>query len=84
LEWKGILNSAGKTMVSAAIMGVIVWAASRVLIPAEGGTFSGLLTGVVGCLIIGLVVFGVCCYLIKSPELIRGFAEARTLLKNAD
>jgi putative peptidoglycan lipid II flippase len=82
LEWKGILNSAGRTMVSAVIMGVVVWAAARVLIPAEGGKFSGLLTGLAGCLIIGLVVFGVCCYLIKSPELESGFAEARTQFKN--
>ena len=82
LEWKGILNSAGRTMVSAVIMGVVVWVAARVLIPIEGDTFSGLLAGVVSCLIIGLIVFGVFCYLIKSPELIRGFVEARTLFKN--
>ena len=69
-------------MVSAAIMGAVVWAAARALIPGDGGEFSGLLAGVIGCLVIGLVVFGVCCYLIKSPELLSGIAEARTRLKN--
>ena len=81
LEWKGILNSVARTMVSAVIMGFVVWAAAAVLIPPEGGKFGELLTGLVGCLIIGLVVFGICCYLIKSPELESGFAEARTQLK---
>ncbi len=82
LEWKGILNSVARTMVSAVIMGFVVWAATAVLIPSEGGKFGGLLTGLAGCLIIGLVVFGVCCYLIKSPELESGLAEVRTQLKN--
>lgn len=84
LAWRGILNSAGKTMVSAAMMGAVVWAAARVLIPAEGGEFSGLLAGLAGCLMIGLMVFGVCCYLIKSPEFVRGVVEARTRLRNVD
>jgi putative peptidoglycan lipid II flippase len=80
--WRGILGSAAKTMVSAAIMGGVVWAAARVLIPVEGINFSGLLAGLAGCLTIGVIVFGVCCYLIKSPEFISGIIEARTRLKN--
>jgi putative peptidoglycan lipid II flippase len=84
LEWKGILNSASRTMVSAAIMGAVVWVAARVLISVEGIAFSGRLAGLAACLIIGLIVFGVCCYLIKSPEFISGVVEARARLKNLD
>jgi putative peptidoglycan lipid II flippase len=84
MEWRGILNSVGRTMVSAAIMGAVVWAAARVLIPDQGSRFSELLAGLMGCLIIGVIVFGVCCYFIKSPELINGFVEARTHFKNVN
>jgi uncharacterized membrane protein len=64
-------------MVSAAIMGAVVWAAARVLIPVEGIEFSGRLAGLVGCLIIGLIVYGICCYLIKSPEFVSGVVKAK-------
>jgi len=84
LEWRGILNSVSRTVVSAAIMGAVVWVAARVFIPVEGSKFSELLAGLIGCLIIGVIVFGVCCYLIKSPEFVRGIVEARTRLKNVD
>jgi putative peptidoglycan lipid II flippase len=84
LGWRSILNSASRTMVSAAIMGAVVWAAARVLIPVEGSKFSELLAGLIGCLIIGVIVFAACCYLIKSPEFVRGIVEARTHFKNMD
>jgi putative peptidoglycan lipid II flippase len=84
LGWGPILNSIARTMVSAAMMGAVVWTAARLLIPVEGIEFSRLLAGLAGCLIIGLTVFGVCCYLIKSPEFISGIVEARTRLKNVD
>ena len=77
LEWRGILDSAARTMVCAAIMGAVVWAAARVLIPVEGGNFSGLLAGLAGCLFIGLIVFGLCCYLLKSPEFVSAIVEAK-------
>ena len=82
LEWRGILNSAGRTMVGAVIMGAVVWAVARALIPIEAIAFSRLLAGLVGCLTVGVVVFGICCYLLRSPELISGIVEARIRLKN--
>jgi putative peptidoglycan lipid II flippase len=79
MGWRGILNSAGKTMASAAIMGAAVWAAARVLIPVQGGNFSGRLAGLLGCMIIGLIVFGACCYLIKSPEFVGGIIKGKII-----
>jgi hypothetical protein len=64
------------------IMGAVVWAVARALIPVEAIAFSRLLAGLVGCLIVGVVVFGICCYLVRSPEFISGIVEVRTRLKN--
>jgi putative peptidoglycan lipid II flippase len=80
LEWKGILDSAGRTMASAAIMGAAVWVAARVLIPVQAVNFSGLLAGLLGCVMIGLIVFGACCYLIKSPEFVAGIVKGKIII----
>ena len=68
LGWRRIAQSAVTSLGSAAIMGTVVWAIAQRLIPAEGGTFAEQVLGVVGCVIIGLIVFGTCSYIFKSPE----------------
>ena len=70
-------NLPAKTLGSAAIMGTVVWAVARLLIPTEGGTFSELLAGLVVCVMIGLIVFGACAYIIKSPEFASAVAEVK-------
>jgi peptidoglycan biosynthesis protein MviN/MurJ (putative lipid II flippase) len=77
LGWRRIAQSACKTLGSAAIMGAVVWIVARFLITTERGTFTGQLAGVVVCVAIGLIVFGVCSYLIKSPEFANVVAEVK-------
>jgi putative peptidoglycan lipid II flippase len=68
LGWRRIAQSAVTSLGSAAIMGTVVWAVAQRLIPTEGGTFTQRVVGVVVCVIIGLIVFGTCSYIFKSPE----------------
>ena len=77
LGWRRIAQSACKTLGSAAFMGTVVWAVARRFIPTEGGTFTELVTGLVACVMIGLIVFGVCSYIIKSPEFTNVVAEVK-------
>jgi len=77
LGWTRIAQSAAKTLGSAAIMGAVVWAVARLLIPTEGGALSERVVALLVCMIIGLVVFGVCSYIIKSPEFASAVAEVK-------
>ena len=77
LGWRGILQSAGRTLFSAGIMGVFVWVAANLLILPQGGTVMEQLLGLIGSIFAGLVVFGVCSFLIKSPELKSVVAEVK-------
>jgi hypothetical protein len=61
-------------------MGAAVWVAARVLIPVQAVNFSGLLAGLLGCVMIGLIVFGACCYLIKSPEFVAGIVKGKIII----
>jgi putative peptidoglycan lipid II flippase len=77
LGWRGIAQSALKTLGSAVVMGATVWVAAKVLIPAQGAPFMALLAGVMACVAAGLVVFGGCSYGIKSPEMDHMLAEIK-------
>lgn len=77
LGWRGIAQSALKTLGSAAVMGAAVWVAARVLIPADGAAFITLLAGLLACVVAGLAVFGICSYGIKSPEFASMLAEIK-------
>jgi putative peptidoglycan lipid II flippase len=68
LGWRRIAQSACKTMGNAAIMGVVVWTAARFFIERQGAAFSGRIAAVAVCVMIGLIVFGVCSFLSRSPE----------------
>ncbi len=77
LGWRGILQSAGRTFFSAGIMGIFVWVAANLLILPQGGTVMEQLLGLIGSIFAGLAVFGICSFLIKSPELQSVVAEVK-------
>ena len=77
LGWRSIMRSAYRTLLSAGFMGVVVWGAVFVFIPPEGGEVMELLLGLIGCILTGLIIFGTCSYLIKSPELLNVVAEVK-------
>jgi ribosomal protein S9 len=56
---------------------VVVWAVARLLIETEGGGFTGQLAAIAVCVMIGLVVFGVCSYFTRSPEFANVVAEIK-------
>jgi len=82
LDWKNIVQSAGKAFLSSLVMGMVVWAAARTLIPPGSRTFSGLLAGVVACIGIGLGIYGVTSFVLKSRELRRVLTEAGRGIRN--
>jgi putative peptidoglycan lipid II flippase len=77
LGWRSIARSAGKTLLSSAGMGVAVWQAAGVMIPLEAGTPAGLLEGIAVCIAVGIGVYGVISYFLKSQVLNHVLAEAR-------
>ncbi|MGD8882555.1 MAG: lipid II flippase MurJ, partial [Desulfobacterales bacterium] len=77
LGWRSIIQSACKTLLSAGLMGIAVWGAVFVFIPPEGGAVLDLLLGLIGSILTGLIIFGTCSYLIKSPELLSVIAEVK-------
>jgi putative peptidoglycan lipid II flippase len=77
LGWRSILRSAYRTLLNAGFMGVVVWGTVFVFIPPEGGAVMELLLGLIGCIFTGLIVYGTCSYLMKSPELLSVVAEVK-------
>jgi len=69
LELKSIKESICKTLVSSVIMGAVVWTVSVYMIRLDNGTFSSLLFGLIGSIIIGFLFYGAFSFLIKSPEI---------------
>ena len=69
LGWKGIIRSFGRTLVCSTVMGAAVWAGGLRIIPAHNPALPGLLVGVIGCITIGLCVYGGASFVLKSPEL---------------
>jgi putative peptidoglycan lipid II flippase len=77
LGWRSIMQSAYRTLLSAGCMGVVVWGAAFVFIPPEGAAGMRLILGLTGSILTGLIIFGTCSYLIKSPELLNIVAEVK-------
>jgi putative peptidoglycan lipid II flippase len=82
LGWENIARSAAKAFFSSLVMGIVVWASARTLIPPESGTFSGLLIGVVASIGIGLCTYGVTSFVFKSQELSTVLREAGKAIHN--
>jgi putative peptidoglycan lipid II flippase len=68
LGWKNIAGSALRALLSAVAMGIVVRAALEFLVPPVSGPFAGLLAGVCASVAIGLCVYALISYFIKSPE----------------
>jgi putative peptidoglycan lipid II flippase len=77
LGWRSIMRSAYRTLLNAGFMGIVVWGAVFVFIPPEGAAVMELLLGLIGCILTGLIVYGTCSYLMKSPELLSVVAEVK-------
>jgi len=76
LGWRDIARSAVQAFFSSLVMGIVVWASARTLIPSESATFSGLLIGLVASIGIGLCTYGVTSFVFKSQELSTVLREA--------
>lgn len=69
LDWRNISASACKTLISSVIMGVGVGFTGMHLIPGGQGSSVGLLFGLTGSIFSGLILYGCCSRILKSPEL---------------
>jgi len=77
LGWRSIALSACRTLLSSVAMGLAVWATSRVTLALQNGTLSGMLAGVAASIAVGLCIFGIISYVIKSQEFNFVLAEIR-------
>jgi len=68
LGWKGIAVSVGKTVFCSVFMGGIVWAMARLVIPSMDTTLSSLFFSLFGCIVTGIIVYGVLSLVVKIPE----------------
>jgi putative peptidoglycan lipid II flippase len=68
LGWRKISRSAARAFLTSMAMGCVVWAASRLLIPPTIDSFGQHLAGVAMSVSIGIGVYALISYLIKSPE----------------
>lgn len=66
---KGITASICKTAICSLVMGAMVWAVARFIIPSEGATLAGLFFGLMGSIFSGIVLYGFLSFFLKSPEL---------------
>jgi len=69
LGWRDIARSAAKALVSSLVMGLGVWAAAEVLIPPESRTIAGLMIGVSAGVGIGIGLYAITSFILKSREL---------------
>ena len=77
LGWRSILQSAGRTFFSAGVMGIFVWGTARLWLLPDDGAVMELLLGLMGSILAGLIVFGICSFWVKSPELFSVLAEMK-------
>jgi putative peptidoglycan lipid II flippase len=77
LGWISIAQSACKTLLSSVGMGLAVWGIAGTVVPTANRTMAGLLGGLAASIVIGLCIYGVLSYLVKSQELKSILTEAR-------
>jgi putative peptidoglycan lipid II flippase len=80
--WKNIVQSTGKVIFCSLVMGIGVWASAWILIPLESRTFYGLLIGVIASIAIGLCIYGIASFVVKSQELSSFLTEAGRGIRN--
>jgi putative peptidoglycan lipid II flippase len=70
LGWRPMALSAGRSLLCALIMGVVVhWTARSMLPFPETAALSRLLIGLLVCIMVGVALFGVVAFLLRLPEL---------------
>jgi putative peptidoglycan lipid II flippase len=69
LGLRSIAESACKSVLCAAIMGIIIKIVSIFMIPSADGSLHRLFLGLMGTIITGFFLYGFFSFLIKSPEL---------------
>ncbi|MBT8364950.1 MAG: murein biosynthesis integral membrane protein MurJ, partial [Deltaproteobacteria bacterium] len=77
LGWISIAQSACKTVLSSVGMGLAVWGTAGTVVPTANRTTAGLLGGLTASIVIGLCIYGVLSYLVKSQELKSILTEVR-------
>jgi len=70
LGWRGILTSVGKTLAASAIMGVAVWSAASVFLPGSTPALARLLSGLIACVALGILLYGISSILFRSQEIL--------------
>ena len=76
LGWKSLAMSVCRSMLCSVIMGVAVSIVAFLMFPDKNLTLPGLIAGVTGSIAVGICIYGVTSYLLKSPELNRVLVEA--------
>lgn len=77
LGWRNIARSAVKASAGSLVMGIGVRASADVLIPLENVTFSGLILGVAASVGLGIVIYGITSFVLRSRELNTVLAEIK-------
>ena len=77
LGWKNMAMSVCRSLLCSVVMGLAVRLAALFMIPDKNSALPGLLGGVAGSIAVGLCIYGVGSYMLKSPELKRVLVEAR-------
>lgn len=68
LKWVPVLKSIIKSLCCAVVMGVVVMATARLMLPAGGATFHQLFMGVILSVVLGVGTYTACAFLVKCPE----------------
>ena len=69
LKLSGIAESVCKNVICSVIMGIAVWTVALHIIPTGTESLLGLLTGLVGSILTGLVIYGIFSMIFKTPEI---------------
>ena len=77
LGWKSIAQSVCRSLLCSVVMGIAVRVAALFMVPDINSTLPGLMGGVAGSIVIGLCIYGVGSYILKSQELSCVLIEVR-------
>jgi putative peptidoglycan lipid II flippase len=81
LSWQDVGRSIRKTVFSSALMGIVVWLMASWVIPSAGDRLMPLLFGLIGCILAGIVCYGLVSVVVKSAEIQAVWSIARDSLK---
>jgi len=68
--WRNIILPTCKTILCSAIMGIIVWGISMLIIPSKKSSLSEELFGVGGCILTGIAAYLIISFLFRRNEVI--------------